>query len=1076
MRSIEPRFRAGRFAVIPALSIFLAAFPLALSPAPGRESPPGADDRGHADMFGRPLPEKEFRSREEYLELFREAGLEIESVDDATLRNLTIFRLSPKASRDLEEIDPCVKIELERIERLYGLLDRFAGQVWPGWDNYMDIEFQAIFPNRVQMIVNPRGMISEDYKVVEGTTVRGKQIFLNRKNEIPLSMKPPLGRGGNARFGRVIINLEVMDKAPAPGAFHRDNAVALRDFQSDVQLLTYVHEMFHEYQSKAWPVRAAQMKTFEKTWEKQAQLKSVPAKPRLKPKSEMPLIFYVPLHYAVYKEIEGRALLSAYGEQDDRGAVEYLKDAFVAGEMRRKGMEETDVAREMRLAAGEGTAQYAQVKMARLIRDAGYRPPHESGADPYFFNFRFMDEVVRYETGPVIEDWMRKTQDSRGFQYLFGMLQGFLLDRFAPDWKNGFFENNRTFDDLIAGFLRLDESEKEKIAARLKTKYPYEEISARHAQTITARDDALSLIESRKGKTFIVDWTATNVLFPEIVPRGTWWQVDHRNIYPHGVEKIAFGEVELVGRDMPMEKTWIYYFEWVDTAAKERSKGYTLTSRSQEGSIYKDAVLTTAGFVLKAPEIAINEKEDEVWIQIRSQVGGDERTASTPKPAPESPKAEGQEARIANSAKIEEAVRLGTIAYRLTEPGEIEALLGRPSNVREGKDGGYDLLFWEYPDLAVRFAKMRRAGAPFVLRDVSVKGKPIDIGQSRKLALRTADDLGKIDSFWGLAGVSLTKLDLRQYKKFLDTMSFDTLTEWPPADRLPEGFEPGRLLSSSATPGFGVRALHEMGIDGTGIGLAIVDQPLLLGHREYSRRLIHYDAAGLSGIAPQMHASPVASIAVGQTLGVAPAAALAFFAVPTWEKDNEPYIRSLRAILALNGTLPSKERIRVVSISTGMFPQQPHFEEWKKALEKTEENGILVVTCDRGVFPYGILQLRPGTDPDNPASYDRGRNTLDDDLIRVPGQNRTVASHLGDDVYTFDRGGGMSWGAPYLAGLAALAFQVDPALRPSDIRKALVETAKKTDAGPIVDPAGFIALVRSRKTKNQPASEARSGP
>jgi len=43
------------------------------------------------------------------------------------------------------------------------------------------------------------------------------------------------------------------------------------------------------------------------------------------------------------------------------------------------------------------------------------------------------------------------------------------------------------------------------------------------------------------------------------------------------------------------------------------------------------------------------------------------------KPAPESPKAEGQEAPIAVSAKIEEAARLGTIAYRLTEPGEIEA-------------------------------------------------------------------------------------------------------------------------------------------------------------------------------------------------------------------------------------------------------------------------------------------------------------------------------------------------------------------------------------------------------------------
>ena len=33
------------------------------------------------------------------------------------------------------EIDRCIEIELQRVERLYDLLDRFAGQVWPGWDN-----------------------------------------------------------------------------------------------------------------------------------------------------------------------------------------------------------------------------------------------------------------------------------------------------------------------------------------------------------------------------------------------------------------------------------------------------------------------------------------------------------------------------------------------------------------------------------------------------------------------------------------------------------------------------------------------------------------------------------------------------------------------------------------------------------------------------------------------------------------------------------------------------------------------------------------------------------------------------
>ena len=140
-----------------------------------------------------------------------------------------------------------------------------------------------------------------------------------------------------------------------------------------------------------------------------------------------------------------------------------------------------------------------------------------------------------------------------------------------------------------------------------------------HEKPIQRR--ALALVGSRKGKKFVVDWTETKVIFPEIVPRGSFVKIFYTRIYPHGVEKMSFGEVELVGRDTPMERSWNYYLEWVDVAAKEGEKGYTLTYGSKEGDVYKEAVLTTAGFVLKAPEIRIDDKTNEVWIEVLSQVG-----------------------------------------------------------------------------------------------------------------------------------------------------------------------------------------------------------------------------------------------------------------------------------------------------------------------------------------------------------------------------------------------------------------------------------------------------------------------
>jgi serine protease AprX len=211
-----------------------------------------------------------------------------------------------------------------------------------------------------------------------------------------------------------------------------------------------------------------------------------------------------------------------------------------------------------------------------------------------------------------------------------------------------------------------------------------------------------------------------------------------------------------------------------------------------------------------------------------------------------------------------------------------------------------------------------------------------------------------------------------------------------------------------------------------------------------------------------MHGSPVTSVAIGKNLGVAPGASLTYFAVPMWDRDNRSYINTLKKIFEWNKILPENEKIRVVSISTGSFSSQPHYEEWEEILVQAERQGILIVTCDQAVFEYGILSLKPGKDPDKPENYDPGYYSSEKDVIRVLGANKTVASHRGNDVYTFDRMGGMSWGAPYIAGLAALAYQVNPDIHPKEIIPLLIETTVKTDAGPIVNPTGFIAKVREK--------------
>jgi len=116
--------------------------------------------------------------------------------------------------------------------------------------------------------------------------------------------------------------LEVLEKAPEPGTFRGENAVERLDFQSDAQILTYVHELFHEYQTKVWPFKAEQVKKEAKYREMLARAKSAPPKTKRLYRSDMPPIPSIPLAFAVYKDIEGRALMSAFGAKDSREAIE----------------------------------------------------------------------------------------------------------------------------------------------------------------------------------------------------------------------------------------------------------------------------------------------------------------------------------------------------------------------------------------------------------------------------------------------------------------------------------------------------------------------------------------------------------------------------------------------------------------------------------------------------------------------------------------------------------------------------------------------------------------------------------
>ncbi|HNY80842.1 MAG: S8 family serine peptidase [Sedimentisphaerales bacterium] len=336
-----------------------------------------------------------------------------------------------------------------------------------------------------------------------------------------------------------------------------------------------------------------------------------------------------------------------------------------------------------------------------------------------------------------------------------------------------------------------------------------------------------------------------------------------------------------------------------------------------------------------------------------------------------------------------------------------------------------------------------------------------------------------------LRGYDLSELDMTSAAADLAFSSFDDRTVWPAADRLPKGFDPNGITETGKNPGLGVRSLHAQGITGRGVGIAIIDQPLLVEHREYADRLRFYEEINvLPWQAAQMHGPAVASIAVGRTVGVAPEADLYY--IGHWPIDlfgavfgkeramNFTYgARAIHRMLEVNEQLPEDRKIRVISISIGWSSSQKGYQEIAEAAAEAKAAGMLVI-CSSVEAVHGFRFHGLGCDPTGDrddfnayrlASWGQHMYRRQDRLL-VPMDVRTTASPTGKDEYVFYGQGGWSWSIPYIAGVYALAAQVDPNVAPDQFWALAMKTGRMVQykggaLGPILDPVTLIAALKA---------------
>ena len=344
------------------------------------------------------------------------------------------------------------------------------------------------------------------------------------------------------------------------------------------------------------------------------------------------------------------------------------------------------------------------------------------------------------------------------------------------------------------------------------------------------------------------------------------------------------------------------------------------------------------------------------------------------------------------------------------------------------------------------------------------------------------------------SGDDLTGRDLRNYDfseiaEHIHSLSFGEGTIFPAAFQKPAML----AMERGANPGLGIGGLHDRGITGKGVNVAIIDEPLDMGHPEYKGKIAEYRDFG-SGADSSLQGPAVAGLLAGESMGTAPGANIYYAAVPAWEMyDAQYYASALDWIVEINAGLPEGEKIKVACISPN--PENPlpwiNVDKYLAAFMRAEKEGILVLDC---TYEHGAIFGASSCNYENPedVSLCRPKSAYriaiapyhyegeaqeiytgeepDETMLRIPTSYKTLPETVeaGDGTYAYryryDSKGQLSWAIPYAAGVLAMGWQVSPGASAGEMIKILFETAHIDERGNrYIFPEAFVECLAHRK-------------
>lgn len=341
-----------------------------------------------------------------------------------------------------------------------------------------------------------------------------------------------------------------------------------------------------------------------------------------------------------------------------------------------------------------------------------------------------------------------------------------------------------------------------------------------------------------------------------------------------------------------------------------------------------------------------------------------------------------------------------------------------------------------------------------------------------KLSSEDTKQAQNIFPLWGFCYQDLKKYDLSKINlDLLLRVPFDSSTKWPKL--LPEGFDPEAILSKRQL-GYQLRELHNRGITGSGVVVAVIDHPSNINHVEVKDNIKEYIIMDDKYNFPHFHGLAVLSHLCGKSIGIAPGVKVYFYGgqpyvgETTVEKHNCIVKFAISCLQDIKEKIKNGILIRIVNMSNSWlyYGNKEYQEEAASLREELAKLGCIIIDSPKFFEDFRYLDCKVTDDFEVIDNYNLPSFFGEDSKKRTNflTGGKVVASYLTKDEYIFDPIGSASYSIPQLSAFYALALQVNPTIAYHDFSALCREYAILNNKGyRIINPIVTIKAISIKR-------------